>query len=537
MIKTLIGLDMAGSETFPFTRRCWYSGFTLTLLFACLFNCSLEAQDKPNLIVLLVDDFGYGDISYEGNTQIKTPNIDRIAKEGVRFTRFYQSGAACAPTRAAILTGRYALSAGVWDVHYGRDFLRRDEQTIADAFKEAGYTTGAFGKWHNGKTNSYFSWNRGFDVGLHPKLYQYFDNDAIFNNKLVHYDGPVTDLVGDEVIKFIETHKDQPFFAYVPFQDIHEPFNCPPRLFEKYKAKGYSDHVARLYGMIEAVDDNVGKILDAVNRLELQKETLVVFLGDDGPSPGVDLSYNNRRMNQVEQAERSRAWSRQLRGEKGSLWEGGVITPCYMSWPGHIQPGRDIHQIAGIIDLYPTLLDAFGITTTHQTLPVDGRSLWPLLKGETIPDWDKRFYFDNSNFYQIPIEAIDLESPQIHYLSVQHQQYKMVRQDGRLYGGRDPVKYYLFDLKTDPEEKQDISGQHPEMTQLLKDTLNNWFAGILRSGRAFYQAEYPVGDWQERETPINLDAMSEITGSLRRKSLSLIEGWDRPGNSLKYPID
>jgi len=186
--------------------------FTCTAILATslFFSCSVGPEtgmEKPNVILFLIDDFGYADISYEGNTQIKTPSIDQIAENGAHFTNFYQSGAACAPTRASLLTGRYHFETGVWGVHAGRDFIHRDETTIADVIRRAGYTTGAFGKWHSGKTWPYFSWNRGFDVGVHSKLYQYFDTQMIYNNKLINVDGPITDIIGEQMVRFIQGNR------------------------------------------------------------------------------------------------------------------------------------------------------------------------------------------------------------------------------------------------------------------------------------------------------------------------------------------
>ncbi|MFW6277205.1 MAG: sulfatase-like hydrolase/transferase, partial [Prolixibacteraceae bacterium] len=177
------------------------------LISAC--NSAEKKEERPNVLLFFIDDYGYGDISFEGNTQIKTPNIDRIAENGIRFDRFYQSSGACAPTRASLLTGRYYLETGVWGVHRGRDFLKRDEVTIANVLQDNGYATGAFGKWHSGKTLPYFSWNRGFDVGVHPVLYQHFNTRMLYNNKLVNVEGPVTTRMTDQVIRFIENNRDE----------------------------------------------------------------------------------------------------------------------------------------------------------------------------------------------------------------------------------------------------------------------------------------------------------------------------------------
>lgn len=487
----------------------YYLTVFLTLLACGNPESPRQAATPPNVVLFLIDDFGYGDISFEGNTQIRTPNMDRIAQNGAQFSRFYQGAGACAPTRASLLTGRYHLETGVWGVHAGRDFLLRDEVTLADVLSRAGYATGAFGKWHSGKTNAYFSWNRGFDTGVHPKLYQYFDTDVLYNNKLVHIDGPVTDVVGREVQRFIRTNQQQPFFCYVPFQSIHEPFNCPDDVFHRYKAQGYSDHVARLYGMIKVLDNNIGAILNTIDSLRLTENTVILFMSDDGPSPGVDLSYANRRMNEAEKEERSRAWGKVHRGSKAQIWEGGQITPFYIQWKGHIRPGKVYDELAGVIDIFPTVLDLCGLTWPADAQPVAGRSLWPLLQGQKVPGWEERMYFDNGNFYRIPREQIDFAYPQMHYLSVHYKNYKLVRTDPRLFGG-DALTYELFDLAKDSLETHNLWEEEPEMGQKLRRALDDWYAGILQRGRAFGQAVYEVGNWNEQHL---FSAISSATGT------------------------
>ncbi|MBR9997692.1 MAG: sulfatase-like hydrolase/transferase [Cyclobacteriaceae bacterium] len=494
---------------------------------------------KPNFILFLIDDFGYADISYEGNSQIRTPSIDRIAENGAHFTRFYQSGAACAPTRASLLTGRYHLATGVWGVHAGRDFIHRDESTMADILQNNGYVTGAFGKWHSGKTWSYFSWNRGFDVGVHSRLYQYFDTQVIYNNKIINVDGPITNVIGDQVIRFIEENKDNPFFAYVPFQSIHEPYNCPPEVFQGYKEAGYSDHVARLYGMIEVMDLNIGRILNRVDQLGLTENTVILFLSDDGPSPGFDLSYSNRRMNEGEKAERTRAWPKQLRGGKGSIWEGGSITPFYIQWKGKIKPGMEFSQLSGVIDVFPTMLDIAGLKIPEGNLPVHGRSFWPVIQGEEPDDWNERRYFDNTNFYLIERHQINMEKPEMHHIALHYQQYKLIRADNTLYGGPDTVYYELYDLVADPLEKTDIIKDKPDIAAMLIPEIESWYSDIIGSGRAFTQAVYEVGNWEETSTPINLDAVLELKGPVKRSdnSTTRYDNWTRPGSAMRFEID
>ncbi|NMC36703.1 MAG: sulfatase-like hydrolase/transferase [Bacteroidales bacterium] len=493
---------------------------------------------KPNVILFLIDDFGYGDISYEGNNRIKTPNIDRIAQGGARFTRFYQCAGASAPTRASLLTGRYHLRTGVWDVHNGRDFLHRDETTIADILKSAGYSTGAFGKWHSGKTWSYFSWNRGFDIGIHPVLYRYMQSRLIFNNKLVNTMGPVEDVLGNEVVEFIKQNRSNPFFAYVPIQSVHEPFNCPEELFRKYKEIGHSDHVARLYGMIELLDNNIGKILDEVEQSGLSEKTIIMFLSDDGPSPGFDISYSGRRMNENEIKERSGAWRRVLRGGKASIYEGGSITPFYIMWKNRIKPGGEYHQLTGIIDIFPTILEACGIPLPEKNLKLDGMSFLSILNGKEPSDWAERKYFDNTNFYRIPLEKIDRERPRVREISVHYRNYKLIRTD-RFYYGKDTVEYELYDLEADPFEKENIADRNTDIFSGLKLSIDQWFNEILKEGRAYRQAVYEVGNWEERGTPVNPDGYSKLSGNVRKSNNSdfIFEGWTANGSSMTFDID
>jgi arylsulfatase A-like enzyme len=516
----------------------------ICLLSPVITSCNLSHNKddnkgiKPNVILFLIDDFGYGDISFEGNTQIQTPNIDRIARGGASFTRFYQSAGASAPTRASLLTGRYHLETGVWDVHDGRDFIRKDETTIADVLKKEGYATGAFGKWHSGKTYSYFSWSRGFDTGIHPVLYNFLDSRLIFNNKIVNTDGPVEDVLGTEVVKFIEKNKDKPFFAYIPVQSVHEPFNCPADLFEKYKAKGYSDHVARLYGMIELFDNNIGKVLDAVEKNGLDEKTIIMFMSDDGPAPGFDLSFSNRRMNESEQAERSRAWKTLHRGGKASIYEGGEITPFYIMWKNMIPEGKTFNELSGIIDVFPTILEACNIKVPENSLPLAGKSLWPLLTGKKIRDWDNRYYFDNTNFYLIPRGKINIGHPRVRQISVHHKNYKLIRFD-RFHSGKDSVYCELYDLEKDPLEKNNIASEYHDLTSTLRKEAENWFESILNSGRAYGQAVFEPGKWEERGSPINPDAYVEYYApdTIIEKTSFAIDNLNEPGSFVSYNIN
>ncbi|WKN44981.1 sulfatase-like hydrolase/transferase [Tunicatimonas pelagia] len=491
----------------------------------------------PNVVLFLADDLGYGDISFEGNQALETPGIDRIAREGLRFTRFYQSAGACAPTRASLLTGRDHLTTGVWGVHWGRDFMHRDEHTLGNLFQRAGYRTGAFGKWHNGKTWAYYSWNRGFDVGVHPRLYDYYDAQVLFNNKIVRVAGPVPNVLGDQATKFIRKNQDRPFFCYLPFLSIHGSHNCPDDLFQKFKAQGFSDHVARVLGMTEQMDKNVQRVLETLDELRLADNTIVIFMVDDGPSGAPDHQLK-RRMNAEESAERAALWGYHLKGTKATIWEGGVKSPCYVRWPRKIKAGRQVDTIAGVLDIYPTLADMCDIAFPPDQKTLDGKSLYPLIKGEDTSELlANRTYFDNTNLYLIEEDQFDRSAPRLRDISVQHQAYKLVRKDNYL-NGRDTVTYFLHNVIDDPQETENLATAQPELTDSLKRSVNRWYQNITASGRTFQPAVYWVGHWEERSSPINADGVSQVYGDLERTGPGkfYFTNWASPGDGLSYQL-
>ncbi|MCZ6632741.1 MAG: sulfatase-like hydrolase/transferase, partial [bacterium] len=298
------------------------------------------AETKPKFLILLTDDQGWGDLSLHGNTNLDTPNIDSLARDGALFDRFFVCPV-CAPTRAEFLTGRYHLRGGVRGVSTGEERLNPDEKTIGDTFKSAGYATGAFGKWHNGTQHPYHPNARGFDefYGFCSGHWgHYFDPILEHNGEIVRGKGYIADDFTDHAMAFIEQNKDRPFFCYVPYNIPHSPFQVPDRFFEKFKDHPIdmrdrdpdSEDINRTraaLAMCENVDWNVGRLLAKLDDLNLSDNTVVIYFSDNGP--------NGPR------------WNGGMKGRKGSTDEGGVRVPFLIRWPGHIQPGTEIPQIAG----------------------------------------------------------------------------------------------------------------------------------------------------------------------------------------------
>lgn len=343
------------------------------------------AADKPNVVVFLADDAGWGDYGHSGNVLAHTPHIDSIARSGVSLDRYFVCPV-CSPTRAEFLTGRYHRRGGVYGVSTGQERLNLDEKTIADAFHAAGYATGAFGKWHNGSQWPYHPCARGFDEYLgHTAGHwgEYFDaplEDSRGN--IVRTRGYIVDVCTDAALAFIEKNKDRPFFCYVPFTTPHSPWAAPEENWQRFKNEPIAqpatlpkqevpDQTRCALAMLENQDWNVGRVLDKLHELSLDENTILVYFSDNGPN--------------------SWRWNGGMKGRKGSTDEGGIRSVCYFRWPGRLPAGHTVPQIAGAIDLLPTLTALAGVARVGDK-PLDGRDLSPLLKNEKV-DWPQRILF------------------------------------------------------------------------------------------------------------------------------------------------
>jgi arylsulfatase A-like enzyme len=418
----------------------------LVLLIAALAQGLLVGAPaaRPNVVIFLADDEGWGDLSINGNTNVATPNIDSIGRAGAILDRFYVC-AVCAPTRAEFLTGRYHSRGGVRGVSTGEERLNTDERTIADAFKAAGYATGAFGKWHNGSQWPYHPNARGFDeyYGFTSGHWaEYFDPLVEHNGKPVRGSGYIADSFTDHALAFIEKNQARPFFCYVPFNTPHSPFAAPEEDWKRFKDRpismrgqdGENEDVAVtrcVLAMTENLDRNVGRVLRRLEELKLSDNTIVIYFSDNGPN--------------------SFRWNGGMKGRKGSVEEGGVRAPFMIRWPGKIKPGTTVREIAGAIDLLPTLTTFAGIPAGNKK-PLDGKDISPLLLG-TARDWPERMIFSHQNGN----------------VSVRTPQYRL-----------DPAGA-LFDLPADPGQKKNIASERPEVAAKLAAAVSKWRADVLGS--------------------------------------------------------
>ena len=493
------------------TRRFAWIVIVGVLTAAPALSAAIPGQ-RPNVLLVMADDQGWGDVRSNGNDKIDTPTIDGLADSGARFDRFFVSPM-CSPTRASLLTGRWNLRTGVSWVSHGKEIMRLDEVTLGDAFAGAGYATGAFGKWHNGEYGPYHPNHRGFQefFGFCRGAWEnYFDPVLERNRKPVRTKGYITDVLTDAVLDFIEKNHDRPFFCYVPYNAPHHPYQVPKKYFDKYVARGFDAKTACVYGMVENIDDNLARILGKLDTLQLADNTIVIFLSDNGPwmpASGKETASWKRRYNGG------------MRGRKAEVDEGGMRVPCFIRWAKHIEPGATIPQIAAHVDLFPTLVELCGIAMP-KTLPQDGRSLVPLLNGKTA-GWPGRMIFTHQNRF-----GDTLLTPG----SVRTQQYRLVNRD---------KKYELYDMLADPGQKHNIADRQPEVTRRLAAAYEAWYRDVTSRGIA--PPPLPVGFPTAEVTALQAED-SHLHGDLkfRRKqgwAHDSILNWQSNDDAVSWDLD
>ncbi len=404
-----------------------------------------DRSRHPNVIIVMTDDQGYGDLHCHGNEIIDTPNLDRLREQSARFTNFHVDPT-CSETRAALMTGRYSSRTGVWHTIMGRSLLRRQEQTMGDVFAANGYRTGVFGKWHLGDNFPYRPQDRGFQevlihggggVGQTPDWWgnDYFDDTYWHNGKPEPQSGYCTDVFFEAATKFITDHREQPFFVYLPTNAAHGPYNVADSYRDHYLKKGVAGRTASFYGMITNIDENVGRLSAKLEELDLARDTILIFMTDNGSAAG--------------------AFNAGMRGKKGSHYDGGHRVPFFIRWPGRLAPDRDIQNLAAHIDVLPTLVELCELEKPAG-LPVDGSSLAPLLEGRA--DWADRVLLLHSQ---------RIGQPQ------KWRKSSVMTDRWRFIDGKE-----LFDMYSDPGQVENVVAAHPEVAANLTAAYDRWWDSL-----------------------------------------------------------
>jgi arylsulfatase A-like enzyme len=444
----------------------------VTALCCWLAWTALAPAAQPNVILVLTDDQGYGDLGCHGNKVIRTPNLDRLHGQSVRLTNFHVDPT-CSPSRSALMTGRYSSRTGVWHTIMGRSLLRRDEITLADRFARAGYRTGIFGKWHLGDNYPYRAQDRGWQetlvlggggVGQTPDWWgnNYFDDTFWHNGKPEKQQGYCTDMFFASALSFIERNRGRPFLCYLPTNAPHAPYNVDPKYSKPYRDRGVPAVRANFYGMIANIDENMGRLLGKLKEWKLQENTILLFLTDNGSAAG----WNEAKKD---------GFNAGMRGAKGAVYEGGHRVPCFWRWPGQLPAGKDVPQLTAHIDILPTLLDLCGIQRKDKAA-LDGVSLRPLLEGKG--KWQERTLFVHSQ---------RIDHPQ------KWRQCAVMTPRWRLINGEQ-----LYDLPADPGQRSDVAAKHPAVVKDLRSGYEKWWSDI--SPRFGEYCEIVLGSPKENPT-------------------------------------
>jgi arylsulfatase A-like enzyme len=473
---------------------CWIVGGLL----APIWTGAADAAG-PNIVLVMSDDQGFGDLGIHENEKIQTPTLDRFAREGVQLTRFYVCPV-CSPTRASLLTGRYHYRTGVIHTSRGGALMHGDEVTIGELLKVAGYRTGVFGKWHLGDTYSMRPQDQGFDESLihtsggiaqPPDADNSYENPRLRRNgEVVQTSGYCTDVFFNAALDFIASNRDRPFFAYIPTNVPHTPLEVADAWVEPFRKLGLDNTTARIYAMVKNLDDNFARLLARLEELKLRDNTIVIFMTDNGA-----------------QQERFNAG---LRGRKSWVYEGGIRVPFFVQWPAGLKGGRQIDRIAAHIDVLPTLLDAAG-TQAPADVKLDGVSLLPLLSGKTAAtDWPERTLF---------IQCHRGLTPKLFQNAAAiGQRYKLVCYPGTfnredlLPSAKAPV-LELYDLEADRGEAHDLAKEQPGALAALRRKYEDWFADVWRS-RQFTPGIIHVGN--QAENPIVLCRYQDASWKFER---------------------
>jgi arylsulfatase A-like enzyme len=441
-----------------------------------------ELSSKPNVIVVITDDQGWGDLGCRGNPFIKTPNLDKLHDEAVRFTNFHVS-TTCAPSRGSLMTGRHCNRLNVFHTIMGRSLLFEDELLLPEVLADNGYVNGMFGKWHLGDNYPFRPEDRGFhEVVRHggggitqgPDYWRndYFDDTYWHNGKNEAYTGYCTDVFFEEAMRFMETNRRKPFFLYLATNAPHAPYNVPERYYNLYKdVPELPDRFKRFYGMITNIDDNMKRLEDKLEALGLRENTIFIFMTDNGTSGG----------NQV--------FDGGLRGGKGSVYEGGHRVPFFVRWPaGKIGVNRDVDELVAHYDVLPTFVDLLGLDF-QPAKPLDGISFKSLLQDEDA-DWPNRMlYMDTQRLQNV----------------VKYRTYTVMDKAWRLVNGSE-----LYNMTDDLGQTQNVIDQHPEVAERLAKGYEQWWQSIMDDEVNERYAYIKVGT--PHENPSRISSHDMLTG-------------------------
>lgn len=472
------------------------------VLILCTTISFAQVKPQPNVIIIITDDQGYGDLGITGNPHVKSPVIDQLAREAIRFNNFYVSPV-CAPTRSSLMTGRYSLRTGVRDTYNGGAIMASNEVTIAELLKKANYKTGIFGKWHLGDNYPSRPSDQGFDeslihlsggMGQVGDITTYFKGDKSYfdpvlwhNNKQEAYQGYCTDIFTDQAINFISKNSASPFFCYLSFNAPHTPLQVPEKYYSQYKdldpTSGFAgdnrpfakmtekdkEDARKVYAMVSNIDDNIGKLLKKLDELKIAENTMIIFMTDNGPQQTRYVAG--------------------MRGLKGNVYRGGIRVPFYVRYPAAFGKNKDIETMAAHLDVFPTVAELCQVALPKDRI-IDGKSLIPLIKGKAL-DWPERSLFTYWT----------RRYPELYSrMALQKGNFKLV---GNTDYNAKIEDFELYNLKNDSYEQKNIVLENKAIAISLKQELDKTYTDLISSKNLINQAPIIVGS--KFENPIILN--------------------------------
>ena len=481
----------------------------ILIVFVVFNSCYNPIENKtPNVIIIMTDDQGFGDLGINQNPNIITPNIDKFANKSIQFNNFFVSPV-CAPTRSSLMTGRYSLRTGVRDTYNGGAIMSNNETTIAEILREANYATGIFGKWHLGDNYPFRPSEQGFDeslihlaggIGQVGDFTNYFKGDTSYfdpilwkNNKQNQYEGYCSDIFAENAIEFIEKNKNNSFFCYLSFNAPHTPLQVPEKYYNMYKdldpELGFNDDLSdfrmnekdkedarKIYGMVTNIDDNIGKVINKLKELKIEEETIIIFMTDNGPQ---QIRYNSS-----------------MKGRKGTVYNGGIRVPFYIQYSEKFKESKVINKMSAHIDVLPTILELCNLNVPNDR-KIDGQSLVPFINSKSTNDrflfsyWTRRF----------PEKYINM--------SIQNDNYKLVGNndfDSKI------EEFELYDLVEDPNENNNIISQNIETAISFKKEMDNSIDDLLKSKNIKKPPRIIIGSEFENPTILNRNDASGERG-------------------------
>ncbi|SFC51443.1 Arylsulfatase A [Parapedobacter composti] len=444
---------------------------------------SSSAQQRPNIVLVMADDVGYGDIGRLGSPIIQTPHLDRLHDESIRLTN-YHTGTTCSPTRAGLLTGQHYNKIGVWHTIMGRSLLRPDIMTLPEILVRNGYHTAIFGKWHLGDNRPMRPQDRGFQytlihggggIGQTPDYWgnTYFDDTYCRNGVAERFIGYCTDIWFDEALQYMENHVKsgghQPFFCYLPLNAAHKPHRAPSRYIDKYKDQ--ADAVDPIYNaMVDNIDENMGRLMDKLSEWGISDNTILIFTSDNGTSNGGGVRVDRHGFV-------THGYNAGMRGVKGQPYEGGHRLPFFIRYPDAVwSTGKNVNQLSSCLDVLPTLLALCGIRDTLKGL--DGENLVPYLEGKPAD----------------PGKIYIADTQRGRYLQ-KYKAYCVMKGDWRLVNGE------LFNLADDPEQRRNVAMRYPDTAVMLKQEYERWWSEVEAENTRYPFVRIPISP--VAQTPIN----------------------------------